>query len=174
MIADGRGWAELMGPSRFTSAEVQELRRLLREKQTADRDRQKALRRRMRAIGFYISDFHHDAEGFTVSDLNALVERGVVTVADDDFSATAAPPESLAALVLDGEDTAGRAHSPEAAPAPASPDQTGARAGNELVAAALLALTRPRHTLMGGDPQLPAAVVSMRFTALPPSGRSLV
>jgi hypothetical protein len=47
----------------FTSSELDELRRLVREKQTSDRDRQKALRSKMRRIGFYISDFTDDPEG---------------------------------------------------------------------------------------------------------------
>ena len=59
-----------MGRTTFTAAEIEELRRLVREKQTADRSRQKALRARMRAIGFYISDFAADAGGFVVSDLD--------------------------------------------------------------------------------------------------------
>ena len=43
-----------MGRTSFTREEIDELRRLIREKQTADRSRQKTLRARMRAIGFYI------------------------------------------------------------------------------------------------------------------------
>jgi hypothetical protein len=65
--------------SSFTQSEVDELRRLIREKQTADRDRQKSLRTRMRKIGFYITDYA-DYSGFTVSDFDDLVTRGVVTV----------------------------------------------------------------------------------------------
>jgi hypothetical protein len=34
----------------------------------------------MRRIGFYISDFASDSEGFVVSDLDELVGRGVITV----------------------------------------------------------------------------------------------
>ena len=64
-----------VGRSSFTEAEIAELRRLVREKQTAERSRQKALRARMRRIGFYISDFSSDAEGFVVSDLDELVSR---------------------------------------------------------------------------------------------------
>jgi hypothetical protein len=72
-----------VGRSSFNPAEVDELRRLLREKQTADRSRQKALRARMRRIGFYISDFASDYKGFVVSDLDELIRRGTITVVDD-------------------------------------------------------------------------------------------
>lgn len=47
----------------FTSSELDELRRLVREKQTADPDRQKTLRARMRRMGFCIADFS-DELGF--------------------------------------------------------------------------------------------------------------
>jgi hypothetical protein len=43
----------MQGRSEFTPDEITELRRLIREKQTADRERQRALRGRMRRIGFY-------------------------------------------------------------------------------------------------------------------------
>jgi len=71
----------MQGRSTFTPAEAAELRELIREKQTADRTRQKALRARMRRIGFYISDFA-DYAGFTVSDFDDLVARGAVTIDD--------------------------------------------------------------------------------------------
>jgi hypothetical protein len=66
----------------FTSDEMDELRRLVREKQTADRDRQKVLRGRMRRIGFYITDFSDEPDGFVASDLDALIRRGTIVVSD--------------------------------------------------------------------------------------------
>ncbi len=71
-----------MGRTTFTAAEIEQLRALVREKQTADRSRQKALRARMRRLGFYITDFA-DYSGFTVSDLDALIQRGTITIAED-------------------------------------------------------------------------------------------
>jgi hypothetical protein len=68
----GCGRVTLVGRSSFTRAEVDELRRLVREKQTADASRQKALRARMRRMDFYISDFAADPGGFVVSDLDEL------------------------------------------------------------------------------------------------------
>ena len=67
----------------FTRDELDELRRLVREKQTADRDRQKRLRDRMRKIGFYISDFTDEPEGFVASDLDALIQRGTITISKE-------------------------------------------------------------------------------------------
>lgn len=64
----------------FTRAEIEQLRALLREKQTADRDRQKALRDRMRRMGFYISDFSSDPGGFTAADLDILIARGSIQI----------------------------------------------------------------------------------------------
>jgi hypothetical protein len=68
------------GKSTFTEQEVADLRRLIAEKQTADRDRQKALRGKMRSIGFYITDFDADQRGFTASDLDDLIARGTIVV----------------------------------------------------------------------------------------------
>lgn len=68
--------------STFSSEEITELRRLIREKQTADRSRQKILRNTMRSLGFYISAFTSSTAGFTVSDLDDLIERGIVQVAN--------------------------------------------------------------------------------------------
>ena len=77
----------MQGRSEFTPDEITELRRLISEKQTADRDRQKALRGRMRRIGFYISDFATDYSGFVVSDLDELMSRGTISVKGGDIEA---------------------------------------------------------------------------------------
>jgi hypothetical protein len=68
------------GKSTFTEQEVADLRRLIAEKQTADRDRQKAFRGKMRSIGFYITDFVTDQRGFTASDFDDLIARGTIVV----------------------------------------------------------------------------------------------
>lgn len=86
-----------MGRSSFDTAEIEELRRLVREKQTADRSRQKALRARMRAIGFYISDFAAEPGGFVVSDLDDLMSRGVITVSGDADPSGPRPPDGAGA-----------------------------------------------------------------------------
>jgi hypothetical protein len=55
----------------------------------ANRSRQKTLRARMRAIGFYITDFVTDQRGFVVSDFDDLIRRGVIVV--DDGEAKVSP-----------------------------------------------------------------------------------
>jgi hypothetical protein len=67
--------------STFSSAEIAELRRLIREKQTAPPDRQKVLRAKMRKLGFFITDYA-DYPGFVESDLDDLLSRGTITVVD--------------------------------------------------------------------------------------------
>jgi sensor histidine kinase regulating citrate/malate metabolism len=71
-----------VGRRSFTREEVDELRRLIREKQTADSSRQKVLRARMRRMEFYISDFAADPGGFVVSDLDELISRGTIEVVE--------------------------------------------------------------------------------------------
>ena len=71
-----------MGRTNFTRAEIERLRALLREKQTADASRQKTLRAQVRRLGFNIIDFA-DYPGFVVSDLDDLIQRGTITVDDD-------------------------------------------------------------------------------------------
>lgn len=70
----------MKGKSTFTKQDVAELRRLITEKRTADRDRQKALRGKMRSIGFYVTDFVTDQHGFTVSNFDDLIARGTIVV----------------------------------------------------------------------------------------------
>jgi hypothetical protein len=90
-----------VGRRSFTRKEVDELRQLFREKQTADASRQKVLRARMRRIGFYISDFSSDAQGFVVSDLDELVRRGTLTVVDDPAPASEAAPGTARSAAAD-------------------------------------------------------------------------
>jgi hypothetical protein len=67
--------------STFTADEIAQLRRMIREKQTAPADRQKALRGKMRGLGFYITDYA-DFAGFVESDLDDLIARGTIIVTD--------------------------------------------------------------------------------------------
>ena len=70
-----------MRRSTFTRAEIAEIKRIVREKQTAPADRQKALRAKLRKLGFYISDYS-DEPGFVESDVDDLIRRGTITVID--------------------------------------------------------------------------------------------
>jgi hypothetical protein len=63
---------------------VAEIKRILREKQTAGTDRQKALRAKLRnQFRFYISE-HSDHRPFVESDFEELIRRGTITVARPD------------------------------------------------------------------------------------------
>lgn len=70
----------VVGRSTFSADEIETLCLCLAELRRAERDRQKAIRASMRRMGFYITDFSTDSQGFTVSDLNELVRRGVIQV----------------------------------------------------------------------------------------------
>ena len=80
-----------MGRLSFTADEIAEIRRLLVDLRRADRDRQKAIRAKIRRIGFYITDVSHDAGGFTATDFDALLRRGVVAEEADSEDATPEP-----------------------------------------------------------------------------------
>ena len=67
--------------STFTVAEIAEIRRIIREKQTAPADRQKALRTKLRRLGFYISDYS-DEPGFVESDVDDLIRRGTISLTE--------------------------------------------------------------------------------------------
>jgi hypothetical protein len=64
-----------MGRRHFSETEVATIRRLL---QSPSRDQ--TLRRRLRSIGFYISDWSSTSGDFSVSDFDRLVTRGVITI----------------------------------------------------------------------------------------------
>ena len=70
----------MKGGSHFGKSEAEEIRSLLRQKQTADRNRQRRLRGRLRKIGFCISDFSDDFARLTVADFDVLVARRTVTI----------------------------------------------------------------------------------------------
>src|SRR5206468_1766273 len=73
-----------MGRTAFTHAELESIKELLREVRRADRSRQKTLRNKLRSqYDFYIRDFATDQQGFTASDVDDLVRRGVITVTAD-------------------------------------------------------------------------------------------
>jgi hypothetical protein len=77
-----RGYGVAMGRTAFSHAEIGKLRECLTELRRAERGRQRTLRSSMRRIGFYITDFSTDGQGFTVSDLDDLIRRGVIQVTD--------------------------------------------------------------------------------------------
>lgn len=71
-----------MGRSSFSRQEIDTLREQLRELRRAERGRQKTIRASMRRMGFYITDYATDSQGFTASDLDDLIRRGVIQVTE--------------------------------------------------------------------------------------------
>jgi hypothetical protein len=67
--------------SRFTESDAAEIRQLLNLKCRAERPNQKRLRDGLRDLGFYISDWHRSASGFTPADFDELVRSGDITIA---------------------------------------------------------------------------------------------
>lgn len=99
----------MKGRSSFTRTEIAELRALIREKQTADRDRQKVLRGKMRLIGFYITDFS-DYSGFTVSDFDRLISRGAITVLEEEVAEPSRQYPGSKSEIAGTESRPGKAH----------------------------------------------------------------
>lgn len=62
----------------YSSEEINQIRQLLREKIQSSRSIQKSIRNKIRAIGFYISDFKSSKYGFTEDDFNLLLENGII------------------------------------------------------------------------------------------------
>jgi hypothetical protein len=66
------------GRDRFAAAEIAWIREQLAALRRAERDEQQRIRAGLRRIGFRISDWATDAQGFTVSDFDQLVRRGLI------------------------------------------------------------------------------------------------
>lgn len=61
----------MKGKKTFRKKEAAEIKKLIRQKLVADTDTQKRLRTRIRALGFYITDFSKK-KGYTVADFEKL------------------------------------------------------------------------------------------------------
>jgi GIY-YIG catalytic domain len=100
-----------MGRTAFTASEIDEIRRLLREKVRANRDRQKSIRARLRRIGFRVSELG-GGPGFDEGDLEALIQRGAIAILNDDEPPKAGlPSTSGPAVTTVVEDSEGDAES---------------------------------------------------------------
>lgn len=70
----------MKGRKRFNQTEMEELKRLIKAKESATPDRQKGIRNLIRKIGFYYSDFRTQKEGYTLNNFEALIKSGEVTI----------------------------------------------------------------------------------------------
>jgi hypothetical protein len=136
--------------------EIDKIRSRIRELRRADRDRQKAIRAGLRSMGFRISDYTHDQQGFTVADLDALIKRGVIATVDD--TGDTAPEDDAEPAVASASSAA------PAPPATTTRTETAGRRDHahapadvqrEHVAAALAALTGNRHVLAVAHEHVP-------------------
>lgn len=70
----------MQGKRIFTEDEVARIRAILEEKRWAPRDKQKGLRAKLRRIGFYISDFSSNPDGFGPLDFDELKRTGRIKI----------------------------------------------------------------------------------------------
>lgn len=73
----------MKGRKSFTMAEIEKLKQLFMEKDKADSDEQMSIRRKMRRMNFYISDFYHD---MNYEDFIRLCTNGTIKITDKDKS----------------------------------------------------------------------------------------
>ena len=71
----------MRGRKSFSMAENEKLKQLFKEKDKADSDEQMSIRRKMRRMNFYISDFYHD---MNYEDFIRLCNSGRITITDID------------------------------------------------------------------------------------------
>jgi hypothetical protein len=64
----------------FSASEASQIKELLRQKANVGREAQKPIRRRMRELHFYITDFDQSYSGFTVADFDRLVKDKRITI----------------------------------------------------------------------------------------------
>jgi hypothetical protein len=84
----------MAGRTTFTRSEADRIRSLLDKARRSDRQAQKTLRATLRRIGFRIREFDASGAGFTRSDFDELVRRGVITIVDDGAPTSASDLQS--------------------------------------------------------------------------------
>lgn len=67
----------MKGRDTFSMVEIEKLKQLFMEKDKADSDEQMSIRRKMRRMNFYISDFHHD---MNYEDFIRLCKDGTIKI----------------------------------------------------------------------------------------------
>ncbi len=71
----------MQGKNQFSAADVEAIRKILRKLRSVDRSEQKKLRGILRGqYEFFITDFDTSGKGFTESDFNTRIEKGVIRV----------------------------------------------------------------------------------------------
>lgn len=70
----------MKGRDTFTAAEVNTLKKLIAEKQSASVHRQNSIRQKIRDLNFYYSDFGSLKEDYTVEEFEALIHSGAISI----------------------------------------------------------------------------------------------
>ena len=87
----------MKGKNTFTAMEISYLKQLIRMRVNADKDDQKKIRRIMRSIGFYGSDY--GIVDCQVSDLEGLIRSGIIKVTDGKPVSADAPSATISPAV---------------------------------------------------------------------------
>lgn len=72
----------MKGLNTFTNSEILALKKLIAEKEIATPDKQKGIRRKIREIGFYFSDFSSKKDGYSVADFEELISLKKIVIID--------------------------------------------------------------------------------------------
>ena len=88
----------MRGRKSFSMAEIEKLKQLFMEKDKADSDEQMSIRRKMRRMNFYISDFYHD---MNYEDFIRLCKNGTIKITDKDKSMKS---DDVAEFLCDNDD----------------------------------------------------------------------
>lgn len=142
----------MKGRSNFSELQASTIRSILRDVRRAERPKQKALRAKLRATGFNISDWPKSSGGFTVSDFDDLIAQGSVTIGSQKSS----PPDAHGTEAIDIASTRAR------------PEKSG-----DSIEEAASALEGVRHSLASGDPDLPAGRGLYAFYGSPETWESI-
>jgi hypothetical protein len=70
----------IKGRNTFTKKEVDDIRKLLKLKNTSARAKQVVYRSKLREMGFYITDFDQTQSGFTTYHLDDLIRKGIIRI----------------------------------------------------------------------------------------------
>jgi len=137
------------GTNRFTAAQADRIRALLRARAVAERVEQKRLRDELRAMGFYISDW--SGPGFTQTDFDRLVRTGAIVIVDD-----RGVPPAAAALPAPPSDPSPTSVPGRAGARRAAITQADATSDDAVARQALVVLSGTRHTLAEAAAHVPS------------------
>lgn len=70
----------MKGKDKFTQEEKAKIEKLLVEKCTSERSRQKAIRNKLREIGFYITDFYDKNDGYNIEKFQEDIKNSKIII----------------------------------------------------------------------------------------------